>query len=86
MDWYAAFIALLLAADSFLLIRRFSRRRNWLIFSAMMPRLYLAIMYLSVAMGRLSLTDRVMYLRFALVFLLLVEIVNHIVTWNNDHV
>ncbi len=85
MDWQAVGLAVLLAIDALLLIRRFKQRGNWLIISAMMPRLYMALIYSIVAIGNLSLVDRAAYLRIGLYFLLLVEILNQIINWRNNH-
>ena len=85
LDWQAAGIALLFAVDVALLARRFKRRGNWLITSALMPRLYLALLYIAIASGSLALEDRVGYVRLGLMFLLLVEVLNHVVNWRNDH-
>lgn len=85
MDWQAAGLAALFAIDSALLVRRFKRRGNWLIASALMPRLFLILVYGAVALGNLPLEDRVGYIRASLLFLLVVEIVNHLVNWHNDH-
>src|SRR3990172_697605 len=81
MDWQAAGLAALFAVDAALLVRRFRRRGNWLITSALMPRLYLALIFGAVAMGALSLTERIGYLRVGVGFLLVVEIINHLVNW-----
>lgn len=85
MDWQAAGLSALLVIDSALLVRRFKRRDNWLIISAMMPRLYLSLIYGAVALGSLTLVERAAYLRAGLLFLLAVEILNHIVNWHNNH-
>ena len=50
-----------------------------LIFSATIPRLYLAIIFGAVAIGALSLVDRVVYLRFGIGFLLVIEIISRFV-------
>ena len=85
MDWQAAGLVALFVADSALLARRFKRHGNWLITSAIMPRLYMALIYGLVAFGYLSLVERAVYLRIGLLFLLLVEIANHIINWRNNH-
>jgi len=85
MDWQAAGIAFLFAVDVALLARRFRRRGNWLITSALMPRLYLALIYVAITAGSFPLENRAGYVRLGLMFLLLVEILNHVVNWRNDH-
>lgn len=85
MDWQAAGLAALFVIDSALLVRRFKRHGNWLIASALMPRLFFVLIYVAVATGNLPLEDRVGYVRVGFFFLLVVEIVNHLVNWHNDH-
>lgn len=83
MDFLAWAVALAFGIDGALLLRRFVLRRNWLIFSAIMPRLALAIIYSARAMDRMG-DEAFFYNRLALIFMGMVAIAIHVLAWNDD--
>ncbi len=72
------FIAVLALANTAFLAWRFWRKRNWLIFSASLPRLYLFAVYTYFALADVPADVRAVYIRWGIALMMFVEIVNHI--------
>lgn len=85
MDVQAGLIFLLFALDAALLLRRYFKRRNLYIAAAFVPRLYLCVIYGWTFLFAPLLEARVVPVRFGLAYLILTEIINHLLTWRNDH-
>ena len=84
MDWTALLLSSLLIFSSIQLAHRFWRRRNWLIFSAIVTRLYLAIIWVAVTIGALSMEERVVWLRFGVGFLVFIEIISRFINHRDE--
>ena len=71
-------IAVLALAAGAILIRKAWRKHNWAIFSASLPRLYLAGVYTWLSFYDAPQEQRQLTVRLAVVLLLFVEIINQL--------
>lgn len=83
MDVQAGLIFLFLTIDSVMLLRRYFKRRNLYIMAAFVPRLYLAVIYGWIFSFSPLLEVRTIPVRLGLIYLILTEIINHLLTWNS---
>ena len=71
-------IAVLALTDAAILIRKAWRKHNWAIFSASLPRLYLAGVYAWLTFYDAALEERQTMIRLAMFLWLIVEIINQL--------
>ena len=71
-------IAVLALTAAAILIRKAWRKHNWAIFSASLPRLYLAGVYVWLTFYDAALEERQTMIRLAMFLWLIVEIINQL--------
>lgn len=81
---YSAHIILPMAAGNFVfLFLRAYQRRDWSIFAVSLTRLYFVGLYLWVIIGSPTPEERLLPGRWAVIFLMGVELLNHLIVRRN---
>lgn len=85
-QYFAMLIAILAGASAGYLAVQAVRQHEPMIWSAVLPRVYIAVTYAWFALGDVSIDTRMQFVRLGFIVLFLIENLNHVLTlWGKRH-